>query len=117
MTASVVSDLSQKLMIEPGRTVAVLRPPPGGCPGDIVPTGGEPPYDVVVVFAADEAALDDCGGSGVATVAEDGVLWVAYPNDLDSGEVVSRMQPTGWERAGEAQLGGDWTAVRFTPPS
>lgn len=102
-------------MIEPGRTVAVLRPPPTGCPSSITPTGGEPPYDVVIVFAADEEALDDCGDTGVAAVAEGGVLWMAYPATLDAEQVVERMKPTGWQQAGEVEIDDDWTAVRFAP--
>ena len=110
-----MSDFAEKLMIEPGSTLAVLRPPESGCPGSLAPTGGDAPYDVVVVFAADGEALNDCGDAGVGAVAEGGVLWVAYPADLGADAVAERMKPTGWEPADEVDLDDDWSAVRFVP--
>ncbi len=117
-----MSELADKLLIKPGRTVAVLRPPESGCPSAIVPTGGEPPFDVVIVFAADGVALDECGGAGIAAVRDDGVLWIAYPKktsklarDLSRDAVDERMRPTGWRPVTQVAIDDDWSALRFRP--
>ena len=118
----VVSALAKKLLIKPDRTVAVLHPPDSGCPADITPTGGDPPYDVVLVFAADGSVLEECGGAGIAAVREGGVLWIAYPKkssslatDLSRDVVAERMASTGWRAVTQVAIDDDWSALRFRP--
>lgn len=123
------SELSRKLLIEPGHRVLVLNPPPGYLDSlnplpDGASTGTDGasgPADVVQLFARDRAQLERDAGAAQNALKPGGILWASYPSSVDQQSDLSRNH--GWgtlNRAGltaTIQVGLDrsWDAVRFQP--
>ncbi len=123
------SELSRRLLIEPGHRVLVLNPPagyleslnplPDGASTGTDGAGG--PADVVQLFARDRAQLERDAVAAQNALKPGGVLWASYPASPDQQSDLSRNH--GWgalNRAGltaTIQVGIDrsWDAVRFQP--
>jgi len=123
------SELSRKLLIEPGHRVLVLNPPPGYIDSlnplpDGASTGtngANEPADVVQIFARDRAQLERDAGAARHALKHGGILWASYPSSVDQQSDLSRKH--GWgvlNRAGftpTIHFGIDrrWDAIRFQP--
>ena len=121
------SELSRKLLIEPGHRVLVLNPPAGyidslnPLPDGASTTtdGASGPADVVQLFAEDRAQLERDAGAAQQALKPGGILWASYPLSADQQTDLSRNH--GWgvlNRAGLAAtvrvgINRHWDAVRF----
>ncbi|TME66482.1 MAG: DUF3052 family protein [Chloroflexi bacterium] len=112
-----MSELSRQLLIENGRSVRVLNPPPGYALPD-----GAGPADVVVLFAADRAQLEKDAPAALGSLKPGGALWLAYPSPASGRQSdLSRRHGAGaFGRAGltdttAVSIDRDWDALRFQP--
>jgi 1-acyl-sn-glycerol-3-phosphate acyltransferase len=123
------SDLSGKLLIEPGYRCAVLNPPAGYLDrlhplpdGASAGKKAETPADLVQLFVSDRAQLEREVGAALTAGKPGGVLWVTYPSAA-SGAAADLSRNHGWgvlNTAGltattEISVDGDWDALRFQP--
>jgi 1-acyl-sn-glycerol-3-phosphate acyltransferase len=122
------SELSRKLLIEPGHRVVVLNAPAGYLDSlNPLPDGASTAVDgargladVVQIFARDRAQLERDAAAAQEALKPGGILWASYPSE-DQQSDLSRNH--GWgalNRAGltaTTQVGIDrsWAAVRFQP--
>jgi hypothetical protein len=100
--------LAKKLHLKPGMRVAVVNAPDGlwfAAPGVTVEKSLKRDLDLVMLFTTTQKDLKAQWPKALASVKQDGALWVAYPKktsgiqtDLGMGE---------WE----ATKGGDWNPV------
>ena len=108
-----------RLVAAPDGAIALLRP----LPEDVSLTArGAGPFDVVVFFAKDRAALDRGIPGAIAVTKPGGVLWVAYPKkgspleaDLSRDAVWRALKPTGWAPVAQVAIDDTWSALRFRP--
>jgi 1-acyl-sn-glycerol-3-phosphate acyltransferase len=123
------SELSRKLLIQPGSRVLVLNPPAGYLDSlnplpDGASTGTDSASgwaDVVQLFARDRAQLERDAGAAQIALKPGGIFWASYPSAGDQQSDLSRNH--GWgalNRAGltatiQVGLDGSWDAVRFQP--
>jgi 1-acyl-sn-glycerol-3-phosphate acyltransferase len=123
------SELSRKLLIEPGHRVLVLNPPAGYMDSlnplpDGASTGTDGSSgqaDVVQLFARDRAQLERDAGAAQGALRPGGILWASYPSTVDRQSDLTRNH--GWgalNRIGltatiHVDLDQDWDAVRFQP--
>ena len=123
------SELSRRLLIEPGHHVLVLNPPAGyidslnpltaGASAATVVAGE--PADVVQLFARDRGQLERDADTARQALKPGGIFWASYPASADQQSDLSRHH--GWgvlNREGltaTARVGLDrvWDAVRFEP--
>jgi hypothetical protein len=112
--------MSALLVGAPGGMVALFEPLPAGAGVAVEPTGT--PADVVLLFAADAAALD-AGFSAARASAKDGaLLWIAYPKggkkagtDLNRDILWEHMKPYGLTGVSLVAVDATWSAMRFRP--
>lgn len=75
--------LPRKLGIKPGHRVLLLGAPATladqGVDGDHADDGDPEPYDVILLFCADLAALHEGFPGAAARLARNGGLWVCWP--------------------------------------
>ncbi|MGE5226948.1 MAG: hypothetical protein ACM3OO_08740 [Planctomycetaceae bacterium] len=124
-----MASLPAKLQIKPGHRVRLVAAPDGAAallqplPEDVRLTArGAGPFDVVVLFAKDRAALDRGIAGAIAVTRRGGVLWVAYPKkgsplegDLSRDAVWRALKPTGWTPVAQVAIDDTWSALRFRP--
>jgi 1-acyl-sn-glycerol-3-phosphate acyltransferase len=110
------SDLSSKLMIEPGSSVLVLNPPDGPeTPANV------DPYDVVLLYSKDRAELELNAARAMAAVKPGGHLWMAYPNpgsretDLSRDHGWGVLHGEGLVAVKQVDIDARWNALRFRP--
>ena len=109
---------AEKLGFKPGMRVLVE-----GAPVDValeLPTSGEGPYDLLLFFTPDAAAIADAAPRADSLYREGARLWFAYPKK--TGRIRTDIsRDVGWEPvaaqglAGVAQIALDdtWSALRF----
>lgn len=123
------SELSRRLLIEPGHRVLVLNPPAGYLDSlNPLPEaasagadGASGPADVVQLFARDRAELELNFVAAWNVLKPKGIFWASYPSTPDQQSDLSRNH--GWgalNRAGltattHLSLDQSWDAVRFQP--
>jgi hypothetical protein len=124
-----MASLPAKLQIKAGHRVRLVAAPSGAAgllsplPEDVALTlRGAGPFDVVVFFAKDRAALDRGIEGAIAVTRQGGVLWVAYPKkgsaleaDLSRDAVWRALKPTGWAPVAQVAIDETWSALRFRP--
>jgi hypothetical protein len=108
-----------RLVAAPGGAARMLAPLPEGV---TLAARGAGPFDVVVFFAKDRAALDRGIQGAVAVTRHGGVLWVAYPKkgssleaDLSRDAVWRALKATGWAPVAQVAIDETWSALRFRP--
>lgn len=120
--------LAQRLVIKPGYRVLCLAAPPTLAPLlDPLPaevalaaTPDGEPYDLVLFFAKDQAALAELAPVALAALAEGGLLWAAYPKlSAKTGGDLSRDRGwealDGWRPIAQIAIDATWSALRFKP--
>ncbi|MGZ4131700.1 MAG: hypothetical protein ACXVWF_01530 [Actinomycetota bacterium] len=124
-----MASLPAKLQVKPGNRVRLVAAPSGAAALlDPLPEGvnltarGAGPFDVVMFFAKDRAALDRGVAGAMAVTKPGGILWVAYPKkgsaleaDLSRDAVWRALQPTGWGPVAQVAIDDVWSALRFRP--
>ncbi len=120
--------LLQKLNARPGTTVTVLHAPP-----EVEPVLDTWAADVRRELAADEpfvlafvrvaADVETLAPLVTAALADDAVLWFAYPKKASKRYRSDVSQMQGWQPLGDlgleavrqVSIDADWSALRFRP--
>jgi hypothetical protein len=126
--------LPKKLGIRAGFRVLYVDAPEGFDPGPLPegvevdlaagegPYDSEGPYDVVLAFAADRAALDSHYAGLPGLLARNGALWVCWPKKAsgivtDVGEAVVRDEalalPVGLVDVKIAAIDATWSGLKL----
>ena len=113
-------DLTAKLQIKPGQSVAVLNPPAGvTLPASTA--GAEPrAADAVIGFAV---RRDDLGrlSEVIGAARDDRLAWVGYPKggqlgtDLNRDLLARALADRGIEPVRQISIDDTWSALRFRP--
>jgi hypothetical protein len=113
-------DLTSKLQIKPGQSLAILDPPPGvTLPASTV--AGDPATAAAVVgFATNRADLDQLGPV-IAAARADRLAWIGYPKggklgtDLNRDRLVEALAGHGIQPVRQVSIDDTWSALRFRP--
>lgn len=113
-------DVSSKLQLKPGQSVAVVNPPPGLVLPEVVPAATAADADAVVVFVVRQ---DDLGSAGqaVAAARADRLAWIGYPKggqlgtDLNRDRLVAALADHGVQPVRQVSIDETWSALRFRP--
>jgi hypothetical protein len=112
-------DLTAKLQIKPGQSVAVVNRPPGlELPGVVVAATAD--ADAVVAFVA---RREDLGSAeqAVAAARADRLAWISYPKggrlgtDLNRDRLVAALADQGVQPVRQVSIDDTWSALRFRP--
>ena len=107
------TDISRRLKVAEGESLAVLNAPGAGEGGP-----GEP-ADVVLLYASSRAELEQRAEAALGAVKPGGRLWVAYPAggaaDLNRNHGWAALHRARMTATGEASLDERWSATRFQP--
>jgi hypothetical protein len=113
-------DVSSKLQIKPGQSVAVLNPPPGlELPGVPVAATAED-ADAVVAFVSRQDDLPSVG-QAVAAARADRLAWIGYPKggqlgtDLNRDRLAAALAGQGVQPVRQVSIDDTWSALRFRP--
>jgi hypothetical protein len=113
-------DVSGKLQLKPGQSVAVLNPPPGLVLPGLVAAATAADADAVVAFVVRQ---DDLGSAeqAVAAARADRLAWIGYPKggqlgtDLNRDRLVAALAGHGVQPVRQVSIDGTWSALRFRP--
>ncbi|MET0864306.1 MAG: DUF3052 domain-containing protein [Nakamurella sp.] len=113
--------LPRKLGVRPDSRVLVLNAPTGFDPGaPFHRRAGRDPYDVVLLFCADIAALHRYFGAAAARHSSQGMLWVCWPKkasgvqtDLTDGIVREYGLANGQVDVKVAAIDATWSGLKF----
>jgi hypothetical protein len=113
-------DLSSKLQLKPGQSVAVLNPPPGLVLPEMVAAATAAEADAVVAFVVRQ---DDLGSAeqAVAAARADRLAWIGYPKggqlgtDLNRDRLAAALAGHGVQPVRQVSLDDTWSALRFRP--
>jgi hypothetical protein len=113
-------DISDKLQLKPGQSVAVLNPPPGLVLPGVVPAAAAADADAVVAFVVRQ---EDLGSAeqAVAAAHADRLAWIGYPKggqlgtDLNRDRLVAALAARGVQPVRQVSIDGTWSALRFRP--
>jgi hypothetical protein len=123
------SALAKKLQVKPGRHVLALHAPDGlGAALAPLPAGAtldhraKGQYDVVLLFAATRAMLDERITGARKALRPGGVLWVCWPKgsahvptDLNRDALRLAGEAHGLQAVANASIDDVWSALRFRP--
>jgi hypothetical protein len=113
-------EVTEKLQIKPGQSLAVLNAPPGV----ILPagtTGGQPSAaSAVIGFAVRRDDLDQLGAV-IGAARADRLAWIGYPKggklgtDLSRDKLVQALASHGIQPVRQVSIDDTWSALRFRP--
>ena len=116
-------DLTAKLQIKPGQTVAVVGAP-DGVPtlGDGANPAAEPDAaDAVIAFVRNRAELAAGADAAIAAARLDRLAWIAYPKagklgtDLSRDILAALVAERGVRPVRQVAIDETWSALRFRP--
>ena len=113
-------DLSGKLQIKPGQSVAVVNPPPGLALPGVVATATAADADAVVVFVTRQEDLDSAE-QAVAAARADRLAWISYPKggrlgtDPNRDRLAAALAAHGVQPVRQVSIDDTWSALRFRP--
>jgi hypothetical protein len=113
-------DVSSKLQLKPGQSVAVLNPPPGLELPEAVAAATAADADAVIAFVVRQ---DELGSAeqAVAAAREDRLAWIGYPKggqlgtDLNRDRLVAALARDGVQPVRQVSIDGIWSVLRFRP--
>jgi len=116
-------DLTAKLQIKLGQTVAVVGVPDGvPLPASGVNPAAEPgTADAVIAFVRSKAELDAAADAAIAAARLDRLAWIAYPKagklgtDLNRDVLVALVTERGVRPVRQVAIDETWSALRFRP--
>jgi hypothetical protein len=116
-------DVSAKLQIKPGQTVAALAAPEDV--PSVIPEGaqaGAPDVaDVIVAFVRTRADLDTLAAPAIDAARGDRLAWIAYPKagqlgtDLNRDILAKLLAGRGVQPVRQVAIDDVWSALRFRP--
>jgi len=113
-------DLTGKLQITPGQSVAVVNLPPGVVLPGVVAAATGADADAVLVFVA---RRDDLGSAeqAMAAAREDRLAWISYPKggrlgtDLNRDRLAAALAARGVQPVRQVSIDDTWSVLRFRP--
>ncbi len=113
-------DLTDKLQIKPGQSLAILNPPPGvTLPAST--SGGQPSTaSAVIGFAVRHDDLDQLGAV-IGAARADRLAWIGYPKggklgtDLSRDRLAQALASHGIQPVRQVSIDDTWSALRFRP--
>ena len=117
-------DISAKLQIKPGQTVAVVAAPPGLpklADAAANPAAAPGSADVVIAFVTRAGELGEVAGPALAAARGGRLAWVAYPKagklgtDLNRDILAGLMTERGAQPVRQVAIDDTWSALRFRP--
>jgi hypothetical protein len=113
-------DVSGKLQLKPGQSVAVLNRPPDLVLPGVVTAATAADADAVAAFVVRQ---DDLGlaEQAVAAARADRLAWIGYPKggqlgtDLNRDRLVAALAGHGVQPVRQVSIDGTWSALRFRP--
>jgi hypothetical protein len=113
-------DVSSKLQLKPGQSVAVLNAPQGLVLPDVVAAPSAADADAVVAFVVRQ---DDLGSAeqAVAAARADRLAWIGYPKggqlgtDLNRDRLAAALAGHGVQPVRQVSIDDTWSALRFRP--
>jgi hypothetical protein len=113
--------LPRKLGIKDGSRVLLVGAPPGfTLQADYHVRAGAQPYDVLLVFCPDTAALRRRWPAAAERTAERGALWIAWPKrasgvptDLTEDGVRAQALPLGWVDVKVCAVDAVWSGLKL----
>jgi hypothetical protein len=117
-------DLTEKLQIKPGQSLAILNLPPGvTLPASTVDStaGGQPATAAAVIgFAVHRDDLDQLGPV-IGAARADRMAWIGYPKggkldtDLNRDRLAQALACEGIQPVRQVSIDDTWSALRFRP--
>jgi hypothetical protein len=113
-------DLTAKLQIKPGQSVAILQPPPGVNLPASSPGGQPSTADVVIGFAVYRGDLDQLGPV-IGAARADRLAWIGYPKggklgtDLNRDRLARALAIHDIQPVRQVSIDDTWSALRFRP--
>jgi hypothetical protein len=117
-------DISAKLQLKPGQSIAVIGHPgelPPLADAAVNPAADPGDADAVIAFIRLARELDPVAGPAVAAAQRDRLAWIAYPKAGQLGTDLNRDTLAGLAAAREVQpvrqvaIDATWSALRFRP--
>jgi hypothetical protein len=113
-------DLTEKLQIKPGRSLAVVNPPPGVTLPEST-SGGQPSTaHAVIGFAVHRDDLNQLGAV-IGAARADRLAWIGYPKggklgtDLNRDLLAQAVASHGIQPVRQVSIDATWSALRFRP--
>jgi hypothetical protein len=113
-------DLTQKLQIKAGQSLAILNSPPGVTLPAECPSGQPSTADAVIGFAVRRDELDQLGPV-IDAARADRLAWIGYPKggklgtDLNRDRLVQALAVRGIQPVRQISIDDVWSALRFRP--
>ena len=113
-------DLTGKLQIKPGQSVAVVNPPPGLALPGVLAAPAAADADAVIAFVARQDDLDSAE-QAVAAARADRLAWISYPKggrlgtDLNRDRLAAALAMHGVQPVRQVSIDDTWSALRFRP--
>ncbi len=120
-------DVTAKLQIKPGQSVAALAAPatagevPGIVTRDVNPPAEPGAADAVVAFARNRAELDSVAAPVIEAARQGRLAWIAYPKggklgtDLNRDVLAALLTARGVQPVRQVAIDETWSALRFRP--
>jgi len=115
-------DLTAKLQIKPGQTIAAVGMPDGVLSLAGVNPAAEPDAaDAVVAFVRNRAELAAGADAAIAAARLDRLAWIAYPKagklgtDLNRDILAALVAERGVRPVRQVAIDETWSALRFRP--
>jgi hypothetical protein len=117
-------DVTAKLQIKPGQTVAALAATaevPAFVSPDANPPAEPGEADAVVAFARNKTELDSVAAPAVEAARQDRLAWIAYPKagklgtNLNRDILAALLAARGVQPVRQVAIDETWSALRFRP--
>src|ERR1700722_248548 len=113
-------DLTEKLQIKPGQSLAILNPPAGVSLPASTPGAQPSTASAVIGFAVHRDDLDQLGAV-IGAARADRVAWIGYPKggklgtDLNRDRLAQALASHGIQPVRQVSIDDTWSALRFRP--
>jgi hypothetical protein len=113
-------DLSRKLQVKPGKSVAVLNAPPGLVLPGVPAAAAAGDADVLVAFVTRRDDLPSAE-QAIAAARADRPAWISYPKggqlgtDLNRDRLAATLSAHGVQPVRQVSIDGTSSALRFRP--
>jgi hypothetical protein len=113
-------DLTDKLQIKPGQSLAIVNPPPGVTLPASTSGSDASTAHAVIGFAVHQADIDQLEAVIGAALA-DRLAWIGYPKggklgtDLNRDRLAQVLASHGIQPVRQVSIDDTWSALRFRP--